>query len=44
MTTAIETPRAPAIERRHPLIGTEVRGVDLSRPLTPESKAWIEAL
>ena len=32
------------VERRHPLIGTEVRGVDLSRPLDRELVAALDAL
>lgn len=47
MTAQTLTRDAPVLTRRHPLIGTEVRGIDLSRPLTPEGLAglaeiWME--
>jgi taurine dioxygenase len=32
------------LTRRHPLIGTEVRGIDLSKPLTPEGRARLDAI
>ncbi len=33
-----------AVTRRHPLIGAEMRGVDLARPLAPETVVAIEQL
>jgi taurine dioxygenase len=43
---AVSELAAPPIEarRRHPLIGAEVRGVDLSRPLDPATRARIHDL
>lgn len=32
------------VSRRHPLIGSEVRGIDLGRPLTPETRARLDEI
>lgn len=34
----------PTVTRRHPLIGSEVRGIDLRHPLTPDTLAELEAI
>lgn len=44
MTTLTDAPRDLTITRRHPLIGTEVRGIDLSRPLPAQQLARLEAI
>ncbi len=44
MTTLTAAPRALTVTRRHPLIGTEVRGIDLSRPLDGAELAQLEEI
>jgi len=44
MATLALNRNKPAVTRRHPLIGSEIRGVDLSRPLAREELAELEAI
>lgn len=44
MTTLTDAPRELTVTRRHPLIGTEVRGIDLAHPLAPEARARLDEI
>lgn len=43
-TTLTDAHRELTISRRHPLIGTEIRGLDLGRPLSAEQRSRLEAI
>lgn len=43
-TEATATLETPMLVRRHPLIGTEIRGIDLARPLDRATLARLEAI
>ena len=44
MTTTMDATRELTVTRRHPLIGSEVRGLDLSRPIDPATLAKLNAI
>ena len=44
MTTTMDATRELTVTRRHPLIGSEVRGLDLSRPIDPATLAKLNTI